>query len=183
MGEVACFSCTPCLHTPLDCINTSISHCCDARHTFLHCPAPCYNTTGTTHLAPALMTLDTNAVLGSAAGSSGSTTRLSTPGCAMLALLLAQFPAAVVAPFWESVGALAAGDVVRAAKDPSGSRMLEAALVAAAAASAEVSVLFCNVLLCCVICTDLVCCWQAGATHVGMWCHQAAWAHRMLPFL
>jgi hypothetical protein len=82
------------------------------------------------------MTLDTQAVLGAAAGSSGSTTRLSTPGCAMLALLLGQFPAAAVVPFWESVGALQQGDVLRIAKDPSGSRTLEAAL---AVATAEVS--------------------------------------------
>lgn len=75
------------------------------------------------------MTLDTQAVLGAASGSSGSTTKLSTPGCAMLALLLGQFPGDAVAPFWESVAALPQGDVLRIAKDPSGSRMLEAALV------------------------------------------------------
>lgn len=74
------------------------------------------------------MSLDTNAVFGASSGSSGSSTRLSTPGCAMLALLLSQFPPAVVAPFWESMGSLPHGDVVRVAKDPSGSRVLEAAL-------------------------------------------------------
>lgn len=87
--------------------------------------------TGTSHLAPALVTLDTNATLGAAAGSSGSTTRLSTPGTAMLALLLGQFPAAVVAPFWESLGVLPQSDLLRIGKDPAGSRLLEVALTVA----------------------------------------------------
>ena len=46
---------------------------------------------GTAHLAPALMTLDTNAVLGrggSGSGGGGSDERLSTPGCALLATIL-----------------------------------------------------------------------------------------------
>lgn len=77
------------------------------------------------------MTLDTNATLG--ASGSGSSARLSTPGCAMLALLLGQFPAAVVAPFWQSMGALQQGDLLRIARDPAGSRLLEAALAVAAA--------------------------------------------------
>lgn len=51
----------------------------------------------------------------------------------MLALLLSQFPPNVVAPFWDSMGALPQRDVVRVAKDPSGSRVLEAVLAVPAA--------------------------------------------------
>lgn len=51
----------------------------------------------------------------------------------MLALLLGQFPPNVVGPFWVSMGAMTQGDVVRVAKDPSGSRVLEAALAVPAA--------------------------------------------------
>lgn len=42
---------------------------------------------GNGFLAPALMTLDTNAVLGGG-GDGGSEERLSTPGCALLATIL-----------------------------------------------------------------------------------------------
>jgi hypothetical protein len=49
----------------------------------------------------------------------------------MLALLLGQFPAAVVAPFWESMGVLPQSDLLRIGKDPAGSRLLEVALTVA----------------------------------------------------
>lgn len=110
----------------LNCTCTGV--CCTT--VLMYSPSRC---SGTAHLAPALMALDTQAVFGAASGSSGSSTRLSTPGCAMLVLLLGQFPPNVVAPFWDSMGALPQGDVVRVAKDPSGSRVLEAALAVPAA--------------------------------------------------
>jgi hypothetical protein len=92
------------------------------------------------------MTLDTNAVMlaggshdgggHSGHGSSGSSTRLSTPGCAMLATLLTLYPRKVAKPWAASVAGLPAADAARAARDPAGSRALQA-LLEGGGASAE----------------------------------------------
>jgi nucleolar protein 9 len=52
--------------------------------------------------------------------------RLSAPGCATLATLLRGFPRGAAAAFVRDVACLPARDAVRAARDPSGSRALEA---------------------------------------------------------
>ena len=64
---------------------------------------------GTAHLAPALMTLDTNAVLGRSndggGGSGGGEDRLSTTGCALLATILGFPKVGGVAHVWGGVWA------------------------------------------------------------------------------
>jgi hypothetical protein len=89
---------------------------------------------GTAHLAPALLTLDSAVTLGGSSGSSGSSGgggRLSTPGCALLATLVGgAFPAKTAAPFIASMAQLGRSDVLRVARDPAGSRVLQALLVA-----------------------------------------------------
>ncbi|KIY97090.1 puf protein [Monoraphidium neglectum] len=77
---------------------------------------------GTSFLAPALMTLDTGAVL---AGGDDGGARLSTPGCALLAAILG-FPKNASRDFAASVAALTPADAARCAADPAGSRVLEA---------------------------------------------------------
>lgn len=102
---------------------------------------------GTDHLAPALLTLDTNATLSSSNTTSsqqqhhghGSSTRLSTPGSAMLATLLTHYSKKAAKPFAASVAALSAADVARAAKDPAGSRALQAFIEGGVAGSAAKS--------------------------------------------
>jgi hypothetical protein len=106
--------------TVIDPLVTYIVCCCPPPHIPL---AHYYS--GTDLLAPALMTLDTAASMGAAAGSSGSSSRLSTPGCAILGTLLLQYQRKVAKPFVASVVALSSRDAARAAKDPAGSRALQ----------------------------------------------------------
>jgi hypothetical protein len=72
-----------------------LSLCMYMRTHLEHLPRLCTPSTGTAHLAPALMTLDTAAAFGSSSGGGGAgaagddgSVRLSTPGCALLAAIL-----------------------------------------------------------------------------------------------
>jgi hypothetical protein len=113
------------------------------------------------------MTLDTSVNLGSSNGSSGG--RLSTPGCALLATLLGgQFPAKTVAPFLHSMMELGASGVLRVAKDPAGSRVLQAVLVVPAAAGEQV----------CQACRSAL---GVACTHAL--CVQAQWGTHWHPFV